>query len=1153
MKNQLFIAFFVLVSTTIFAQGEANIWYFGNRAGLDFNSGSPVALTDGQINTIEGCATISNSNGQLLFYTDGITVWDRSHNIMTNGTGLLGDSSSSQSAIIVPKPSSNSIYYIITVSAEASPDGVTYSIVDMSLNGSYGDVTTDKNVQLFAAPACEKLTVVKKGNDTDYWVVIHGYGNNTFLAYSITSSGLNPIPVISNVGALIDVFFETLGYLKFSPDGTKLISCNYQDLVELFDFDNNTGIISNPRLITNRFGNYGAEFSPSGDIAYITTGDLNTCELIQYDLTATNIPSTAILLYSFDDINHQLGALQLAPDGKIYVPITYSNYVNRINNPNILGVGCNFQLNALSLGTGIGYLGLPQFIQSYFNATFSVENLCLGAITNFTLNASQAPTSVLWDFGDGTTSTAINPTHQYATAGNYTVTVTVTSSDGTANKNRQITISANSVIANTVSNQSICGSANQNFDLSQFNATLIGSQSTSTYGVAYFSSMVNATGHSNVLSNIQSLPLGVSTFYAKVFNLANTACHAITSFSVTLSQQPVANTTSNYLLCENLPYNNIEQFDLATKKLSLLGTQAASDFTVSFHSSQSNADANLAPLPLLYTNTLPQETLFARVQNNANANCFSTTSFLLKVIQQPQIITVSDYKVCDDALNDGIAAFDLNTKTSEILNGQSNAIFEVKYYANYTNALNDSSSINTSSSYNSSNQTIYYSITNIGNPNCKSVGDFKLIVNKLPIANTPNPFFKCDDLSNNGVETFNLSSQNSMILGNQTASDFIITYHLSQNEANSKLNALPLNYQNISNPQTIYVRVENAQNTLCFASTSFQIGVNKMPIANPLLDIETCDDSTNNGVELFDLSLNNQTVLGSQLATEFNISYHLNQNDANSNSNPLPTNYQNSSSPQIIYVRIENKTASSCYSTTSFQLIVRSKPLLDMKDIYSICQGSYIIVTAPSGFSTYTWSNGVTTQATTLTQDGNYSLTVTKNYGNITCSTIKNFTVYNSNIATIKNINITDWTDNENIITIDVTGDGDYEYSLDNINFQSSNQFNGLWSGQYSIYVRDKKGCGTASDDVFLLMYPKFFTPNGDGYNDYWKIKFSEKEPNLEVKIFDRYGKLIKKLDAQNIGWDGTYNGNLLTSDDYWFVVTRTNGKQYKGHFAMKR
>ncbi|WP_396142690.1 T9SS type B sorting domain-containing protein [Flavobacterium sp.] len=1150
-KFSLLLALFFIALS--YSQGEANIWYFGDHAGLDFNNGNPVALTDGQISTIEGCATISNSNGQLLFYTDGITVWDRSHTVMTNGTGLLGDSSSSQSAIIVPKPGSNTIYYIITVSAEASPNGVTYSIVDLSLNGTYGAVTTDKNVQLFAAPACEKLTVVKKGNDTDYWVVIHGYGNNTFLAYSITSSGLNPIPVISNVGSLIDVVFETLGYLKFSPDGTKLISCNYQDLVELFDFDNNTGIISNPRLITNKFGNYGVEFSPSGDIAYISTGDLNTCELIQYDLTATNIPSTAILLYSFNDINQNIGALQLAPDGKIYIPITYSNYVNRINNPNILGLGCNFQLNAISLGSGICILGLPQFIQSYFNASFTAQNFCLGSTTQFTLNASSAPTSVLWDFGDGFTSTDINPTHQYSSAGSYTVTVTVASTSGTTNKNGQITISGVPVIAHTVSNQSICGNVNQNYDLSQFNNTILGSQSTSTYGVAYFSSLTNAQNHSSVLNNLQNLPLGTTTFYAKTYNLANNSCYAITSFSITLNQQPIANTLTDYLICENLPYNTIEQFNLATKNSQILGTQSSSNFTISYHTSQSDADNDIAQLPFLYTNTLQQETLYVRIENNLNQNCFATTTLLIKVIQQPTVNTVTDYKVCDDNLNDGIASFDLNTKTSEILNGQSSTIFLVKYYSNYANALNEISPINTSINYNSSNQTIYYSISNIGNPNCKSVGDFKLVVNRLPIANTPNPFFLCDDLSNDGLAVFNLSNQNSTILANQSASTFTISYHLNQSDANNNLNQLPLNYQNSSNPQMIYVRVENNQNTTCFATTSFQIGVNKMPIANSVLNMESCDDDTNDTFELFNLSSNNSTVLGSQLATDFNISYHLNQNDANSNSNPLPPNYQNMSNPQTIYVRIENKNAPSCYSTTSFQLIVRAKPILNMNDVYSICQGSFIVVTAPSGFTTYTWSNGATSQATTLTQDGSYSLVVTKDYGNIICNTIKNFTVYNSNIATITNITTTDWTDNENIITINVTGDGDYEYSLDNINFQSSNQFIGLWSGQYNVYVRDKKGCGTATDEVFLLMYPKFFTPNGDGYNDFWRIKFSEMEPNLKTKIYDRFGKFIKELDNINSVWDGTYNGNLLTSDDYWFVVTRSNGKQCKGHFAMKR
>lgn len=1153
MKSKLFIVFFVLVSTAIFAQGEANIWYFGDHAGLDFNSGSPVALTDGQMFTYEGCATISNANGQLLFYTDGITVWDRNHNIMPNGIGLLGHPSSSQATVIVPKPNSNTIYYIFTSTDLANPAGVNYSEVDLSLNGGFGDVTINKNIPILT-PACEKITVVKHGNDIDYWVVIHGYGNNSFLAYNITSSGLNMTPIISNVGTLIDDNInETVGYLKFSPDGTRLISCNFQDIVELFDFNNNTGIISNPKLVSNKVANYGAEFSPSGDIAYITSGDVNIFELIQYDLTATNIPTTAIQLYLANDINHQIGALQLAPDGKIYSPIFDEHFISRINNPDVLGLGCNFQLNALSLGTGLGQAGLPQFIQSYFNASFTAENFCLGSTTQFTLNASSTPTSVLWDFGDGVTSTATNPTHQYANAGNYTVTVTVTSASGITNKNKQISISTIPVVANVVTSQSVCGVTNQNYNLSQFNATLLGGQSASTYGVAYFSSMANATNHSSVLPNIKSLPLGITTFYAKVYNLANTSCNAITSFTVTLSQQPIANTTTNYLICENLPYNNMEQFDLSTKNASVLGSQLASDFTISYHSSQNNADNNLLPLPLLYTNTLQQEIIYIRVQNNANPSCFATTSFTIKVIQQPQIISVTNYKVCDDSSNDGSASFDLNTKTSEILNGQSASAFFVKYYPDLNNAQNDTNAIATTLNYNSNNHTLFYVIYNLGNSNCKSIGSFNLIVNKLPIANTPNSIYLCDDVSNNGIETFNLLSQNNSILGTQMASDFTITYHLNQNEANTKSNALPLNYQNMSNPQTIYVRIENVQNPTCFATTSFQIGVNKMPIANPILNRETCDDVTNDGIELFDLSSNNLTVLGSQALTDFNLSYHLNQNDANTNSNPLPANYQNISSPQTLYVRIENKIAHSCYSTTSFQLIVRAKPVLNMNDVYSICQGSSIIVTAPSGFSTYSWSNGANGQSTTITLDGNYSVTVTKNYGTIICNDTKNFTVYNSNIATITNITTNDWTDNENTITIDVTGDGDYEYSLDNIHFQSSNQFTGLWSGDYNVYVRDKKGCGTASDEVFLLMYPKFFTPNGDGYNDFWRIKFSEKESNLKTKIYDRFGKLIKELDTINSRWDGTYNGNVSTSDDYWFVVTRNNGKQNRGHFTLKR
>ena len=138
------------------------------------------------------------------------------------------------------------------------------------------------------------------------------------------------------------------------------------------------------------------------------------------------------------------------------------------------------------------------------------------------------------------------------------------------------------------------------------------------------------------------------------------------------------------------------------------------------------------------------------------------------------------------------------------------------------------------------------------------------------------------------------------------------------------------------------------------------------------------------------------------------------------------------------------------------------------------------------------------------------------------------------------------------MITVYATGLGNYEYSIDGIHYQDSNQFLALYSGEYTVHVRDKNGCGTSTEEVFLLMYPKFFTPNEDSFNDTWNIKFSDLETNLTVKIFDRYGKLIKEL-IQNNDWNGTMNGHELPSDDYWFVATRTDGKEYKGHFSLKR
>jgi len=1162
MKQKLFFIL-TLYTTLAFAQQEASIWYFGSRAGLDFNSGSPVVLSDGQLDTYEGCATISDKTGKLLFYTDGITVYNKNHLKMPNGIGLNGNSSSTQSAIIVPKPNSTTLYYIFTVDFEGGVNGLQYSIVDITLNSGLGDVTSTKNV-LLRTPVCEKLTAVKNVDGNGYWVVAHGYGNSSFLAYSITSSGLNPIPVVSNVGSFIfsDDSTKAVGYLKFSPDGSKLISCNSSINVELFNFDALTGIVSNPRLVCNRIFTYGVEFSPSGKIAYISMGDEygqmgvdngRTLNLMQYDLTVTNIPSTETLIYKGFNAKYQMGSLQLAIDGKIYVSNLGIESVSSINNPDVLGKGCNFKFGIINLGTGISYFGLPQFIQSYFNASFTAQNLCFGSNTEFKLTATSTPTSILWDFGDGETSTVINPNHQYAIPGKYNVSVDITSVSGKTNKSREIVISPTPIIANPIPNQSDCGAASMNYDLSQHNATLLGSQSSSIFGVGYFSSQDDANKHSNPLPNAFALPLGVTTIYAKVYNLLNTSCNVITSFTITLNKQPIANALTDYVICENLPYDNIDQFDLAIKNTSVLKSQNPSEFAISYHTNQLNAVENKTPLSLLYTNTLVEETLYVRVENKTNPKCFATTTLNLKVVQEPKLTAVTNFVLCDNASNDGIANFDLTQKTNQILNGQSASAFEVKYYYSQNNAQDNTDEIKSPINNTTNNQDIYYSISAIGNSNCKVISSFKLVVTSLPTANTVNPIFICDDVTNDGLGTINLQNNNSALLGTQSSDQLAVSYYENQSDADSKSNPLPLNYQNTSNPQTIFARVENKENSSCFATTSFQIGLYKMPTANPVQNLITCDDDSNDGKEIFDLTTQNSTILGSQSQSDFTISYHQSLADANSGTNEVTSNYTNTTNPQTIYARIVNTLSAACYATTSFQLIIKKKPELDLKEEYSICEGKSISITAPSGFTSYLWSNENKTPKTTIKQAGTYSLTVTKNYGDITCETTKAIVVTNSNIATITKIDTQDWTTSENTITIYATGDGDYEYSIDGVNYQDSPQFFGLNNGQYKVYVKDKRGCGIKTDEVFLLMYPKFFTPNGDGTNDTWHIKYSDNEPKMKLIIYDRYGKMITSYNGLKVGWDGRYNGQLLPSDDYWFVVLRENGKEYKGHFTMKR
>ncbi len=437
MKRILFLLL-IISTTSLFAQKEANFWYFGEEAGLNFGSGSPVALTNGVLSTMEGCSSISSSNGALRFYTDGIQVWNRNHLQMPNGFGLKGDPSSSQSGIIIPKPASGNLYYIFTIDDVAHGNGgtygINYSLVDMDLLGWKGDVVdTVKNINL-TTPMCEKVTAVGHNNGFDTWVITQKWETNHIYSYLITNNGVNHTPIISEVGVLINgSIHNAKGYMKVSPNGEVLAKANAGlHSVEIFDFNNISGKVTNARLIPGFGGEpYGIEFSPDGKLLYVNTWKTNSIkELSQFDLEAGTIGDIIASKYVISSGTE--GALQLGPDNRIYVAMNGNGSLSRINQPNTYGEDCNFEYGSVSLGGRNSRWGLPPFIQSFFsfNAGFYNDQPCFTVPTQFYENSSQEPDSVLWSFGDPNSgddniSVLNDPLHTFTATGLYAVSLTV--------------------------------------------------------------------------------------------------------------------------------------------------------------------------------------------------------------------------------------------------------------------------------------------------------------------------------------------------------------------------------------------------------------------------------------------------------------------------------------------------------------------------------------------------------------------------------------------------------------------------------------------------------------------------------------------------------------------------------------------------------
>jgi hypothetical protein len=399
-KFTLLALIFSISILKIYAQKEANNWFFGNNAALSFNTGMPVAFTGGADVTLDNSSSISDSAGNVLFYTNGVTVWNKNNATMFNGTGLLGNISGGQSTLIVPQPKSANIYYVFTNDAMAGSNGLHYSIVDMSQQAGLGAVTT-KNVLMYT-PTTEKIDATYNQTTDSYWVLTHDWNNNNFKAYNLTSLGLDTSAVVSSVGSVnaggSPYGYNAMGQMTFSPDGSKLASAIYSDgKVELFNFDINTGIVSNPITITGYTNAWGTAFSKDGTKLYLTVWF--TEPVYQFDLStyllANIMASVTIVGYASGSSGYNAGYLQKGPDNKIYVARVYADSIGVINTPDSLGSKCNFVNNGINIAPGSCVAGLSRVpLKGVVNNTEGINEIKSNTGVNLYPNPNDGTFSV---------------------------------------------------------------------------------------------------------------------------------------------------------------------------------------------------------------------------------------------------------------------------------------------------------------------------------------------------------------------------------------------------------------------------------------------------------------------------------------------------------------------------------------------------------------------------------------------------------------------------------------------------------------------------------------------------------------------------------------------------------------------------------------
>ena len=432
-----------------------------------------------------------------------------------------------------------------------------------------------------------------------------------------------------------------------------------------------------------------------------------------------------------------------------------------------------------------------------------------------------------------------------------------------------------------------------------------------------------------------------------------------------------------------------------------------------------------------------------------------------------------------------------------------------------------------------------------------------MIYNPLPEA-FDSMLTQCDaDGSNDGLSIFNLTEANAEITGG--VDGLSLSFHLTLMDAEN--NDAPINetaYTNVSNPQIIFVRVTDESG--CFSTAELTLVVAGEDVEDGFLSV--CDDATEDGFTEFDLNLTLPQIL-MDLPAGLDVTFFETLEDVLSETNPVGPLYTNTEAyQQQIFARIEQDN--DCFGIARIFLEVFELPNIETEaealyclnffpETITLSVGPIIDNDSPIEAYSFLWSTGEITQTIAVNEAGIFTVDITNPEG---CTKRRTITVVGSEPATIDSIEVTDLSET-NTLVVNVSGPGDYEFALDDPAgpYQSSNVFENVEPGIHTVYVRDRLGCGISEQIVSVLGFPNFFTPNGDGFNDFWQVLGvrPDFEAASRVYIYDRYGKLLKQLSPLSQGWDGTYNGNPMPSSDYWFLVIFEDGRELRSHFSLVR